>query len=251
MDVAGLLEQGSAIAVRIVHALDRLLDAVDRVLGQLQCDVRMFACGELGDGIQRHTYAVGPACRRTVVDESSGARGAIDDAPQARLDGLAVALDRRRGEVELAEQLRVMLGEIHDHVDQDIDALGLQMRPDPAEGADAIDLAVVRSVGQSFIGGERCRHHVLAEPPIRESGAGALSADLVAAAGKDGAIVVAAGDLGQHTLRLERKDLDLPIGVIIFAALEDLVAGELAESRDVEAGPRARSWCSGPSCRRL
>jgi hypothetical protein len=85
--------------------------------------------------------------------------------------------------------------------------------------------------------GQRRRHHVLAEPPILESAAGALAADALAATRDLGAVDFRTVHLRQHAIRLERDDLHLTVAEIFLAARKHFLAREVAHGIDVEAGP--------------
>jgi hypothetical protein len=71
-----------------------------------------------------------------------------------------------RGHVELAKQAQVLLGEIHDHRDQLVDALRLQTIANAREGAGTL----LFHIATHGIGGERHRDDVLAEAPVLDCG---------------------------------------------------------------------------------
>ncbi|MBP6769030.1 MAG: hypothetical protein KA171_14715 [Reyranella sp.] len=232
MDVAGLFEQPVAMATGFVDLLDRVFDAVDGVQGEIRGQSGMLAACKLGDSIESGANIVGPAVGFVVVDETSRSGGDIDRPTQLLFETLDVAGGRGGGgDIELAEQGRVSLGEFDDHLDQGIDALLLQMGPDAVENGWPL-LAVVGYI----VGGEAGRHHVLAEAPIAEGRARAFAADLLAAFRQNGAVIFRASDLGEHSVPFDRQKVDLPVAMVFLAPREHFGAGLFAQDGDVEAG---------------
>ena len=97
----------------------------------------------------------------------------------------------------------------------------------------------------SGIGGKRGRNHVLAEPPVSKSRTGALAADILAASGDFGTIILRARDLRQHPPRFDGKDLDLAVTKVVFAAREYLIARGSSQGIDIETGSVLRFHARG------
>ena len=224
------------MTVGVVDVLDRLADPDDGMFGEPEHQPGMAVGDQIGKGVERRFHAGGPAGRLGIVDKASGAEGAVERLAQTALQGLAVRLKRGGGHLEPAEQGRVALGQGHDHPGQSVDALGFEMIPDAPERAAAVrPIAVTGRVG-----GQRRRRHVLAKPPVPEGRTGALASDVRAPPGAPpgdhGAVILASRDPGQHAIRLEAQNFDLPGAKIGLGAGKHLFARKRAHRVDIEAG---------------
>ncbi len=91
-------------------------------------------------------------------------------------------------------------------------------------------------IGAQGIGRQHHGDHVLADSPIPECGAGAMATDIPAASGELGTVVLGAGDLRQHALRFDRKNLHLTAAMISLSARKHLIARKVSQCIDTEAG---------------
>src|ERR1700681_419814 len=89
---------------------------------------------------------------------------------QARPKGLVVLVHCCSGRIELAEQGWIPFDELHDHLDQSIDAFFLQVTTNTVKHAGAVQLA-----GGNVIRLLHGGHHVLAKAPILERPTGTFA----------------------------------------------------------------------------
>ncbi|WP_346771773.1 hypothetical protein [Bradyrhizobium sp. 170] len=63
-----------------------------------------------------------------------------------------------------------------------------------------------------------------------------MATDIAAASGELGTVILGARDLRQHALRFDRKNLHLTAAMISLSARKRLIAGEVSQCIDTEAG---------------
>ena len=157
--------------VGIVHVSGDPVDSIDRPLGEREREPGARARGETRNGVEHGVYAGCPAGSLAIIHKVAYARRLVDRPAQARLERPVVGVHERCVRVQFSKQGKVPLGQAHDHLDKGIDAFRLQMIANARERAGAFGFGAAAS----GIRRKRRRHHVLAEPPVLESGAGALS----------------------------------------------------------------------------
>lgn len=217
-------------------AFDGPLDPVDCVLDEFEREAGATARREIGNGVERRVHIGRPTSRLAIVDETPRVHRAVDYLAQPCLERPIVGVDRRRSQIQAAKQSGVALGHVHDHLDKGVDALSLQMAAYAREHTGAVRIRIIAG----GVRRQRRRDHVLAKAPIVERRAGALAPDLLAAPGDDGPVILRAGNLRQHALRLDAENGDLPGPIILLAAREHVAPGQLAQRADIEAGSAAR-----------
>ena len=121
------VEQHGAMAVGTVDVLNCPLDPLDGAVRKLQDDAGALAGGEFGQRIERGVHFRRPAGGGALVDKAPGARRAVDRFAKTRLEVCVILVKGCGGHFQLAKQGQIPLSEIHDHRDQLVDALRVQM----------------------------------------------------------------------------------------------------------------------------
>ena len=231
VDVSRAIQQRAATAVGIVDGPDGPLDLVHRPVRQCKHEAGAFPRRQAGEHVERRTYVGCPAPRVPIIDKVPYPCRIIYRLAQLRLEHFVVGVLDGCGNAELMEQSRIALGQFDDDLSKSVDALRSQMVTNARERVSALGLGVTaRGIRR-----QRCRDHVLAEPPVAESGAGAFSTDLRAAPRDLGAVIVSTLDPSEDAPAVNGEDLDRSVTIVVPAAGEHLVARELAQCFEIEA----------------
>ena len=236
------MQQPAAMTVKIVDLLYRLRDPVDRAFGKLERKAAASARCETGNAVQHCFHMRCPVGCLMIINKVPRAGRTVDHFAQAHAKGLLIFVRCCSGRIEFAEQRRIPLDQIHDHLDQYILTLFLQMIADAGKGA-----GPVRLVGAQVVRRQRGGHHMLAEAPILPGGTGALAVNILPLPFEFRPVVFRARHLRQHAPRLNGQNLDLAVTIIGLAARKHFLARKLAQDVDVEAGSVLGCHTSGRS----
>ena len=127
MDVRRPFDEAAATAGRIVDAIQRLFEGVDRIFGKSQCDRSVRSVQEFLDRVERFADARGPIAGLGIADIAARFDRLVEGGAEPLFENLLVGLDARRREIEAAHQRIVALGSFEDERDEPIDAQRLQI----------------------------------------------------------------------------------------------------------------------------
>ena len=191
------MQQPAAMTVRIVDLLYRLRDPVDRTFGKLERKAAASGRCESGNAVQHRFHMCRPVGCLTIINKVPRAGRAVEHFAQPHAEGLLIFVRCCSDRIEFAEQGRIPLDQIHDHLDQHIFTLFLQMVADAGKRAGA-----VRLVGAQVVRRQRRGHHMLAEAPVLPGRTGALAVNILTVPFEFRPVVFRARHLRQHAPRL-------------------------------------------------